>query len=211
MRVVGVAQTSKYGSFAELPQPFLYVCMDQFPVVNSFLLIRISQSPRAMSSALAHEVHAMDAGLGLQEVITLREHMNRSALSAQKIVVALLFIFGGIALLLAAVGLYGVMSYAVSQSKRELGLRMALGATHLFRVVMTHGLALAVGGVVLGTIIAMFLTRLIAVGTLLYQVNPRSPMAFLVASVVMVTISIAACITPAWRAARTDPARALRE
>jgi ABC-type antimicrobial peptide transport system permease subunit len=139
--------------------------------------------------------------------------MNRSALSAQKIVVALLFIFGGIALLLAAVGLYGVMSYAVSQSKRELGLRMALGAgaTHLFRVVMTHGLALAVGGVVLGTIIAMFLTRLIAVGTLLYQVNPRSPMAFLVASVVMVTISIAACITPAWRAARTDPARALRE
>lgn len=76
---------------------------------------------------------------------------------------------------------------------------------------MTHGLALAVGGVVLGTIAAMFLTRLIAVGTLLYQVNPRSPMAFLVASVVMVTISIAACITPAWRAARTDPARALRE
>jgi putative ABC transport system permease protein len=76
---------------------------------------------------------------------------------------------------------------------------------------MTHGLALAVGGVVLGTIAAMFLTRLIAVGTLLYQVNPRSPMAFMVASLVMVAISIAACFTPAWQAARTDPARALRE
>jgi predicted permease len=213
MQVVGVAQTSKYGSFSELPKPFLYVCMDQFPVVNSFLLIRTSQSPGAMSSALAQEVHSMDAGLGLQEVITLREHMNRSALATQKIVVALLFIFGGIALLLAAVGLYGVMSYAVSQSKRELGLRMALGAgaAHLFRVVISHGLALAVGGVVLGTIGAVFLTRLIAVGTMLYQVNPRSPMAFLVASVVMVTISIAACFIPAWHAARTDPAQALRD
>jgi predicted permease len=213
MRVVGVAKNSKYGSFAELPEPFLYVCMDQFPVVNSVLLIRTSQSPGAMSSGLAGEVHSMDAGLGLQEVITLREHMNRSALSAQRIVVALLFIFGGIALLLAAVGLYGVISFAVSQSKRELGLRMALGAgaTHLFRVVMTNGLVLAVGGVALGAIVAMFLTRLIAVGTLLYQVNPRNPVAFIVASVVMVAISIAACFTPAWRAARTDPARALRE
>jgi len=213
MQVVGVAQTSKYGSFAELPKPFLYVCTDQIPVVNSYVMIRAAQSPSAMSSALANEVHSMDAGLGLQEVITLREHMNRTALASQKIVVALLFIFGGIALLLAAVGLYGVMSFAVSQSKRELGLRMALGAdaTHLFRVVMSHGLVLAVGGVVLGTIVAMFLTRLIAVGTLLYQVNPRSPMAFIVASLVMVTTSIAACFTPAWHAARTDPARALRE
>lgn len=213
MQVVGVAKNSKYGSFSELPQPFLYVCMDQLPVLNSFMMIRTSQPPGAMSSALAHEVHSMDAGLGMQEVITLREHMNRSALSSQKIVVALLFIFGGIALLLAAVGLYGVMSFAVSQSKRELGLRMALGAgaTHLFRVVMSHGLVLAVGGVALGAIVAMFLTRLIAVGTLLYQVNPRNPIAFMVAAVVMVTISMVACFIPAWHAARTDPVRALRD
>jgi len=213
MQVVGVAKTSKYGSFAELPQPFLYVCMDQFPVVNSYIMIRAAQSPNSMSSALAHEVHSMDAGLGMQEVITLREHMNRAALSSQKIVVALLFIFGGIALLLAAVGLYGVMSYAVSQSKRELGLRMALGAgaIHVFRTVMVHGLVLAAGGVVLGSTAAMFLTRFIATGTLLYQVNPRSPAVFMVASLVMVVISIAACFTPAWHAARTDPVRALRE
>lgn len=213
MQVVGVAKNSKYGSFAELPKPFLYVCMEQTSIVNSFVMIRTPQSAGAMSAALGHEVRAMDAGLGLQEVVSLREHMNRAALSSQKIVVALLFIFGGIALLLAAVGLYGVMAYAVSQSKRELGLRMALGAgaAHLFRTVMVHGLLMAVGGVVLGSIAAMFLTRLIATGTLLYQVNPRSPLAFMVAALVMVAISLAACFTPAWQAARTDPVRALRE
>lgn len=213
MQVVGVAKTSKYGSFAELPEPFMYVSMDQSPVVNSFLLVRTSQSPGQMYSVLAHEVHSMDAGLGMQEVITLREHMNRSALSSQKIVVALLFVFGGIALVLAAVGLYGVMSYSVSQSKREFGLRMALGAGTLdvFRTVMMHGLVLAVGGVVLGSIAALVLTRFIAIGTLLYQVNPRSPEVFLVASLVMLAISIGACFTPAWHASRTDPMRALRD
>jgi ABC-type antimicrobial peptide transport system permease subunit len=115
--------------------------------------------------------------------------------------------------LLAAVGVYGAMSFAVSQSRRELALRMALGAsaTQFFRVVMSHGVALAAGGVALGTIAAMFLTRLIDVGTLLYQVNPWSPTAFVLALLVMITISIAACFFPAWSAARTDPARALRD
>jgi predicted permease len=213
LQVVGVAKTSKYSSFTELPQPFLYVSTDQFPVVNSFLMIRSAQSPGSVSPALAREVHSMDAGLGLQEVITLRDHMNRSALSSQKIVVALLFIFGGVALLLAAVGLYGVMSYAVSQGKRELGLRMALGAGALdmFRTVMMRGLVLAVGGILLGSIAAMFLTQFIATGTLLYQVNPRSPAVFMIASLVMIVISLAACFTPAWQAARIDPIRALRE
>ena len=213
MQVVGVAKTSKYASFTELPRPFLYVCMAQFPVVNSYLMIRSAQSPGAMTSALAHEVHSLDGGLGLEEVITLRTHINRVALSTQRIMVSLLSIFGAIALLLAAVGLYGVVSYAVSQSRRELGLRMALGAgaSHLFRTVLMHGLLLTAGGVVLGSIAAMFLTRFIAIGTLLYQVNPRSPAAFAIASIVMAMICIAACFTPAWRAARTDPVRALRE
>ncbi len=88
---------------------------------------------------------------------------------------------------------------------------MGAGATHLFRIVMLRGLLLAVGGVVLGSIAAIFLTRLIATGTLLYQVDPRGPMAFMIASLVMVTISLAASFTPAWHAARTDPVRALRE
>ena len=114
-------------------------------------------------------------------------------------------------MLLAAVGLYGVMSYTVSQSTRELGLRMALGAdaSDLLRLVMSHGLALMAGGVVLGAAAALGLTRLI--GNLLYKVSPHDPVAFGSAFLVMAIASLAACFLPAWRATRTDPVRALRD
>ena len=119
--------------------------------------------------------------------------MNLTALSSQRIVVALLGIFGGLALLLATIGLYGVMSYAVSQSTRELGLRMALGAapSDLLWLVLSHGFALTAGGVVLGPAAALALTRLI--GNLLYKVNPRDPLAFGSALAVMAIASWAAC------------------
>jgi putative ABC transport system permease protein len=142
----------------------------------------------------------------------MREYMNRSALASQQIVVALLSIFGGITLLLAAIGLYGVMSYAVSQSTRKFGLRMALGATpsDLLRLLMSHGLALTVGGAVLGSVAALALTRLI-VPDLLYKVNSRDPLAFALAFAAMTIASLAACFLPAWRATRIDPVRALRD
>ena len=130
---------------------------------------------------------------------------------AQRLAVALLTAFGGIALLLAAVGLYGVMSYSVSQGKRELGLRMALGAgaSDLLRLVISHGLMLTAGGILLGAIASLALTQFI--GNLLYKISPRDPMAFVSAFVVMAVVSLAACFVPAWRASRIDPVRALRE
>jgi macrolide transport system ATP-binding/permease protein len=215
MQVIGVARNSTYATFAEETEPFFYVSLGQLGrsfAVRTNLMIRTSRSPGTMATALAHEVRSLDAGLGLSEVITLREYMNRSALASQQIVVALLSIFGGIALLLAAIGLYGVMSYAVSQSTREFGLRIALGATpsDLLRLVMSHGLTLTVGGVVLGSVAALALTRLI-VGDLLYKVNPRDPLAFGLAFAVMTIASLAACFLPAWRATRIDPVRALRD
>jgi predicted permease len=213
MRVVGVAKESKYSTFVEAPKPFLYVCMGQISTVNTDLVIRTGQASGTMASALAREVRLLDPGLGMQEVVTMREHMNRTALASQQIVVALLTIFAGIALSLAAVGLYGVMAYSVSQGRRELGLRMALGAgaSHLFRVVMFRGLVLSLGGILLGTLAAVGLTRFIALGHLLYQVNPRDPLAFALASLVMVVIGLAACFLPAWQAAKTNPQQALRD
>jgi ABC-type antimicrobial peptide transport system permease subunit len=127
------------------------------------------------------------------------------------VAVTLVGVLSALALLLAAIGLYGVMTYAVSQSTRELGLRMALGAgaSDLLRLVMTRGMALTVGGVVLGGAVALSLTRLI--GNYLFQVSPRDPLAFSSAFAVMAVAGLAACILPAWRAARIDPMRALRE
>jgi len=117
------------------------------------------------------------------------------------------------ALSLAAVGLYGVMAYSVSQGKREIGLRMALGASayRLFRVVMQQGLLLSLGGILLGSLAALALTRFIATGRLLYQVNPLAPEAFVVAASVMLVIAGAACLLPAWRASRINPIQALRD
>src|SRR5207245_9716276 len=129
----------------------------------------------------------------------------------QLVAVTLGGVLGGLALLLSVIGLYGVMSYAVSQSTRELGLRMALGAgaANLLRLVMSRGLTLTAGGVLLGAAVAFLLTRLL--GNLLYKVSPRDPLAFGSALAVMTIASLVACFLPAWRATRTDPARALRD
>ncbi|PYJ27388.1 MAG: hypothetical protein DME89_09350, partial [Verrucomicrobia bacterium] len=111
----------------------------------------------------------------------------------------------------AAIGLYAVMSYFVSQSTRELGLRMALGAgaKDLLRLVVSRGLQLTAAGIVLGGIVALILTRLM--GNLLYKVSPHDPLAFGSALVVITIASLTACFLPAWRATHIDPVQALRE
>ena len=142
-------------------------------------------------------------------MITLQEQVDR-ANSSQLVAVILVSTLGGLALLLSAVGLYGVMSYAVAQSSRELGLRMALGAgaDDLLRLVISRGLRLTAGGVLFGMVAALALTRLL--GQLLYGVSPYDPLVFGSALGVMAITAISACLLPAWRASRTDPARVLR-
>ena len=213
MQVIGVAKDSKYHDLSEAPIDFMYLSVDQSPTENMSLLLRTSRAPESMIGPLAHTTHAFDAHLGFQEVVTLRTHINREALATQQIVVALLSVFGGIALLLAAVGLYGVMSYSVSQGKRDLGMRMALGAdaSHLFRIVMSNGLTVTIGGMLAGSIVAASLTRWIDFKTLLYHVNPRDPLAFVVAFAGLMIIAVVASLLPAWRASRTQPIQALRD
>src|SRR5947209_1406442 len=210
MQVVGVAKDSKYQSVRETPKPFFYVPRRQNFSVGAGLYIRTPLRPETIAAALAREVHALDGNLAPYEVITLPEQVDCST-SPQLVAVTLVGVLGRLALLLAAIGLYAVMSYAVSQSTRELGLRMALGAgtSNLLRLVMSPGLTLTAGGVVLGAAAALGLTRLL--GNLLYKVSPRDPLAFGWALVVMTVVSLAACFLPAWRATRTDPARALRD
>jgi macrolide transport system ATP-binding/permease protein len=210
MQVVGEAKDSKYESVREAPKPFFYVPRRQNFSVGGGLYIRTPLSPDTLATALLREVHALDPALALYEVIPLQEQLDRST-SPQKVAVILVGVLGGLALLLAAIGLYGVMSYAVSQSRRELALRMALGAgaSNLLRLVLSRGLALTGGGVLLGAAASLGLTRLL--GNLLYSVSPRDPLAFGSALVVMTVAALAACFLPAWRATRTDPARVLRD
>ena len=210
MQVVGVAKDSKYHSVREAPKPFFYVPLRQNFARGAGLYIRTPLSPESMAKALAREVHALDGNLALFEVISLQEQLDRST-SPQKVAVTLVGVLGGLAVLLAAIGLYGVMSYAVSQSTRELGLRMALGAdpSNLLRLVLSRGLSLTSAGLALGLAVALGLTRLL--GSLLYKVGPRDPLAFGSAFLVMIVAALAASLLPAWRATRTDPARALRD
>ena len=210
MQVVGVAKDSKYRSVRETAKPFFYVPRRQNFSVGAALFIRTPLSLETVAVALAREVHALDASLSPYELITLQEQLDRST-SPQLVAVTLVGVLGGLALLLAVIGLYGVMAYAVSQSTRELGLRMALGAgaSNLVQLVLSRGLALMAGGVLLGAAVAVALTRLM--GNLLYHVSPRDPRAFGAAFAVMTVATLAACFIPAWRATRTDPAEALRD
>ena len=209
LRIVGVAKTSKYYSMREMPKPFFYVPLRQNFSVGAALNIRTKLRPQIMAGALSRELKAMDANLALYEVISLQEQLDRST-SAQKVAVTLTGVLAGLALVLAAIGLYGVMSYTVSQSTRELGLRMALGARtpELFRLVISRGLALTAGGILLGAAGALGLTRLL--GYLLYKVSPRDPLAFGSAFLTLMVVSMIACFLPAWRATRVDPIVALR-
>jgi macrolide transport system ATP-binding/permease protein len=210
MQVVGVATDSKYRTLLEAAKPFFYVPLRQNFSGQVNLNIRTRQRAETIASALVGEIHALDSGLAPSDVISMREQVTRST-SAQRIAVTLLGVFGGLALLLAVIGLYGVMSYAVSQSKRELGLRKALGArsSDLVWLVASQGAAMTALGIVLGGGAALLLTRPIA--TLLYHVGPHDALAFGSAFAIMGVASFSGCLVPALRAARTDPLRALRD
>jgi len=209
MQIVGVARTAKYRNLLETPKPFFYVPLRQNFSASAGLQIRTPQSTAALAPALVREIHALDANVAPGELITMREQVERTTAS-QRVAFTILVVFGGLALMLAAIGLYGVMASTVSQSTRELALRMALGAgaSDLLQLVLSKGLLLTAGGVALGVVAALEATRLM--GYLLYRVSPRDPLAFAWAVVVIAIASLTACLVPAWRATRTDPLRVLR-
>ena len=209
VEVVGVAKDSKYRTMLEPLEPFCYLPVRQDFFVQNGFIIRTDLSAAGVMKVLPPEIHALDPNLAPLDAITLQEQIDRMGFT-QQLAVVLLAIFGGVALFLAAIGLYAVMSCAVSQNKREFGLRMALGARpcDLLRLVLSRGLILTGGGMFIGGIAALTLTSLMA--NLLYEVSPRDPVAFGSALLVMTMVALIACIMPGWRATRIDPVRVLR-
>jgi len=210
LQIVGIAKNSNYHTKTETPISFFYVPLRQNFRVQNALLIRTPETPGAMMNALAREVHALDPNLAPLITDRLQDQIDLISYS-QRLAVTLVALFGGMALFLAAIGLYAVVSYTVSQGTREIGLRMALGAStkDLMRLVMSRGMLLTASGVGIGVLAAIVLTRLM--GNMLYKVSPHDPLAFGFAFVVIALASLVACFLPAWRATRIDPVRALHE
>jgi macrolide transport system ATP-binding/permease protein len=209
LEIVGIAKNANYRTKLETPTPFFYVPLRQNFGVQNTLLIRTRETPGAMVNVLAREVHALDANLAPGIPYRLQEQVDRMSYS-QRLAVTLVAVFGAMALFLAAIGLYAVMSYSVSQGTRELGLRMALGADagSVLRLVLSRGLRLTTAGIVVGAIAALVFTRLM--GNLLYKVSPRDPLAYGFALLVLLGVALLACFLPARRATRIDPVQALR-
>ncbi|PYJ01256.1 MAG: hypothetical protein DMF00_05505, partial [Verrucomicrobia bacterium] len=208
LQIVGITKNSNYRTKTETPVPFFYVPLRQNFRVQNSLLIRTPETPGAMMKAIAREVHALDSNLAPLITERLQDQIDEISYS-QRLAVTLVALFGAMALFLAAIGLYAVMSYSVSQGTRELGLRMALGAgvKDLLGLVMSHGLRLTAAGIVIGAVAAVVLTRLM--GNLLYKVSPRDPIAFGTAFIILLVVALIACFLPAWRATRIDPVQAL--
>jgi putative ABC transport system permease protein len=172
-------------------------------------MLRSTHDVETQATPVQKIINAMDPDLPVSEVITLRESIGQSTLSSQ-FDSLLVVTFAGIALVLAAAGLYGVLAYLVAQRTNELGVRIALGSPRrqVLRLVLLDGLRPALAGLVLGLAGAAGVARLIS--TMLYGTEPLDVAVFAVVSGLLVAVAIVACLVPAWNASRLDPVQALR-
>jgi putative ABC transport system permease protein len=187
----------------------LYFPYAQFPTGRMTLVVSCGKDPAKLASAVQTEVRAVDKDQPVSDVTPMEDVMAES-MAGRRFSLVLLRIFAGLALSLAALGIYSVISYSVTQRTQELGTRMALGAQRgdIVLLVLGHGIAVILAGAVLGVIGALLLTRLLA--SLLFAVSPTDAAAFGVAILILITAGLAACSVPAHRAIQVDPARALR-
>jgi predicted permease len=209
LTVVGVARDGKYRQLTEAAFPLIYRPIGQRYSPWFTVHVRARGNPRALAETIRREVRAADADLPLLSARTMSESMMQSTIG-QQIGSRTLAVFGSLALLLSAVGIYGVMAYAVSQRTREIGVRVALGAARrdIARMVLREGLRFTIIGLVAGGALAMGAGRLMA--GLLLGVSPSDPVTFAAVTALLVLVAIAACLVPARRAAAIDPVRAFR-
>lgn len=173
------------------------------------IVVRAAGDPATVAGAVRREIHAVDPTLAVYNAETMEEHL-RSALFLPRLAGTLFGVIGAVGLLLAAIGLYGVMSYSISRRTREIGIRMALGAQSggVQRLVVRQGMALTTIAVALGLGAAWAVARLLA--SFLYGVPPHDPVTFTVVPLFLATVALLACWLPARRAAGVDPLTALR-
>jgi predicted permease len=209
MTVVGVVGNIKTDGFDQPDQPHLYLPVFQNPPYAMAFYLRSDVAPLSLTAALREQVKAVDKDLPLFGETTM-EHVIAESVSRRRFAMQVVGLFGILALLLAAVGIYGVIAYSVTQRTREIGIRVALGAsrTAILRWVLKQGMYLIAGGIASGVLGALVLTRLLR--TLLFGVRPTDIVTYIALSVLLTIVALVACYIPARRATKVDPLVALR-
>jgi predicted permease len=207
--IVGVVRNTVVNNIGEEPQPLAYLPLMQNYSPFATMAVRTSGRPEPVISAVRSQVQSLDSNLALTQMQTIGEVIGQG-LWAPRMGAALLAVFGGLALILAIIGVYGVLSYSVNQQTREIGIRMAMGAQtgRVLGLVVGQGMRLAAAGLILGLIVAFAAMRVMS--SLLFGVSAHDPITFVGVSLVLAVAAVLACYIPARRATKVDPIIALR-
>ena len=207
--VVGIVADTKHFGLDEAVRPAMYLPYAQMPQAFMSLVLRTSADPMSLARSVQAEVWEIDSNLAVSGVATMND-VVAGTVAVPRLVMAVLVVFASSAMLLAAIGIYGVMSYHVGQRTQEIGVRLALGADSgsVLRLVVGRGMLLTVAGLVVGLALALALSRFAE--SLLFEVSARDPLTFVLVPLALVAVAFAACYLPALRAARVDPVVALR-
>jgi putative ABC transport system permease protein len=207
--IIGVVGNVRDVELRQAPAAMMYVPFAQAPFWGTVVVVRTNLSVAAVAEAIQRDAHAIDKDLPVTDIGAIPQLVD-ATLEQPRFQTLLLGLFSGLALTLAAVGIYGVISYSVIQRTHEIGIRMSLGAqpSQVLRLVMGQGAKLALAGIVVGIAAALALTRLMR--SLLFEVSPADPLTFAGIAVLLVAVALAACYIPARRAMRVDPMTALR-
>jgi predicted permease len=209
IEVIGIAQDGKYMTFGEGPTPYFFLPLTQRYSARVTFLVRSKENPDSLVPAIRQQVKSLDSSLPIFGVRTMPQFLNR-IVSVYDMSASLIGTFGIIALLLAAVGIYGVLHFAVTRSTREIGIRMALGAARndVLRLILGRSMSFVGAGLVLGLLGALMAARLTA--TLLAGVGPTDPLTFTAVAITFGLVALAAGAIPARRASQVDPMVAVR-
>jgi putative ABC transport system permease protein len=208
--IVGVIADARTESLADAAIPQIYRSVYQHPAKDLAIILRGQLDPRAISVQVREQIQSIDSQLPVFQAETLDEVLSTS-LSVRRFSMEMVAIFAATALLLAALGIYGVISYIVSERTHEIGIRLALGAqkSSILQMVLRQGLKLAITGATIGLACALIVSHLMA--GLLYGVRPYDPLTFVAVAVLFISVALLACYIPARRAMKVDPIIALRE
>jgi predicted permease len=210
LTIVGVAGDIKSDGFESPSVPHIYVALGQFAPVNAVVFLRSRGDAEHLGEAVRHEVESVDPNVPVHSVSSMDQIIARSV-ADRRFALELLGVFAAVALLLAAIGIYGVMSYSFSQRTHEVGIRIALGAQRLdiLRLALGEGMGIVLIGLASGLAGAVIMTRFFQ--SMLFDVAPTDPVTFLCVSTILAGVALLACYIPAKRATRVDPLVALRE